>query len=64
MESVILFYHFKYLVHAIHVTWKIKTAVNDSKDIMKNYSPVDKSLVVEYAGEENSDKIKHLRLIT
>lgn len=53
MESVILFYHFKYLVHAIHVTWKIKTAINGSKDIMKNYSPVDKSLVVEYAGEEN-----------
>ena len=34
-------------------TWKIKTTVNGSKNVKKNYSPVDKSLASEGTGEEN-----------
>ena len=50
MERIFLFYHCKYSVHS---TWKIRGTSNGSKNIKKNYSPVDKSLVGEGAAEED-----------
>ena len=50
MEIILLFYHCKCSVYG---TWKIKSAINGSENIKKNYSPVDKSLVGEGAGEED-----------
>ena len=50
MERILLFCHCKYSVHA---TWKIKGTINGGKNIKKNYSPVDKSLIAERAGEQD-----------
>ena len=50
LQRILLFYRCKYSVHA---TWKIKSTINGSKNIKKNYSPEDKSLVGEGAGEED-----------
>ena len=50
MEIIILFYHCK---HSVHATQKIKSTINGSKNMKKNYSPVDKCLVGEGAVEED-----------
>ena len=50
MKRLVFLYHCKYLVNA---TLRIKITINGSKNIKKNYSFVDKSLVGEGAGEEN-----------
>ena len=47
------------LKYLVHVSWKIKSTINGSKNIKKNYSPEDKSLVGEGAGEEDVYK-QHL----
>ena len=41
------------LKYLVHVSWKNKITINGTKNIKKNYSPVDKSLVGEGAGEED-----------
>ena len=41
------------LKYLVHVSWKIKSTINGSKNIKKNYSLVDKSLVGEVAGEQD-----------